>query len=156
MQLLFCVVILTIYVDFSELYFVVNICFKLFKKQIKYSEIFHAGIVVICYSAVFIFSIIITMFWKFHMKLILTNSTTIESLDIDHKKDNEKFNIGYRQNWEQVFGIDPLFWFVPFPVKRGRPEGDGLTWKTNENNSIQNNLTDYNTNFNSNEPPSIK
>ena len=156
MQLLFCVVILTIYVDFSELYFVVNICFKLFKKQIKYSEIFHAGIVVICYSAVFIFSIIITMFWKFHMKLILTNSTTIESLDTDHKKDNEKFNIGYRQNWEQVFGIDPLFWFVPFPVKRGRPEGDGLTWKTNENNSIQNNLTDYNTNFNSNEPPSIK
>jgi palmitoyltransferase len=156
MQLLFCVVILTIYVDFSEFYFVANMCFKLFKKQIKYSEIFHAGIVVICYAAVFIFSIIITMFWKFHMKLILTNSTTIESLDTEHKKDNKKFDLGYRQNWEQVFGVDPLFWFAPFPTKRGRPEGDGLTWKTNENNSIYNNLTDYNTNFNSNEPPSTK
>ena len=129
---------------------------KLFKKQIKYSEIFHAGFIIVCYLAVFIFSIIISMFLKFHIKLVLTNSTTIESLDTDHKKENEKFNIGYRQNWEQVFGTDVLFWFFPFPTKRGRPEGDGLTWKTNEKNinaagsNRQYGSSNYETNFNSN------
>ena len=156
MQLLFCVVLLTIYVDFSEIYFVLNMIIKLFKKQIKYSEIFHAGFIIVCYLAVFIFSIIISMFLKFHIKLVLTNSTTIESLDTDHKKENEKFNIGYRQNWEQVFGTDVLFWFFPFPTKRGRPEGDGLTWKTNEKNinaagsNRQYGSSNYETNFNSN------
>ena len=163
MQLLFFVVILTIYVDISEIYFVLDMALKLFKKHIKYSEIFHVGLVIICYLAVFIFSIIITMFFKFHVKLVLNNSTTIESLDVEHKKENEKFNIGPRENCEQVFGNDVLFWFVPFPTKRGRPEGDGLTWKTNENSTVDSNKVDdtnikkygsnYDTNFNSNNIP---
>ena len=165
MQLLFFVVILTIYVDISELYYVLDMCLKLFKKHIKYSELFHVGLVVICYAAVFVFSIIITMFLKFHIKLVKTNSTTIESLDTEHKKDNEKFNLGCRQNWEQVFGVEPLFWFFPFPTKRGRPEGDGLTWKTNEPGVSDSNIKgndsniknfgsndNYKTNFNSNVP----
>jgi palmitoyltransferase len=132
MQLLFFVVILTIYVDISEIYFIFDMCVKLFKKHIKYSELFHIGLVVISYTAVFVFSIIITMFLKFHIKLVINNSTTIESLDTEHKKDNEKFDLGCKQNWEQVFGVEPLFWFLPFPTKRGRPEGDGLTWKTKD------------------------
>ena len=136
---------------------------KLFKKHIKYSEIFHVGYVIICYLAVFIFSIIITMFLKFHIKLVLTNSTTIESLDTDHKKENQKFNLSQRENWEQVFGSDPLFWFFPIPTKRGRPEGDGLTWRTNEstldsNIKVEDNInrkygSNYDTNFNSNNIP---
>jgi len=155
MQLLCCVVILTIYVDISELYFVLGMALRLFKKQIKYSEILHVGFVIIAYLAVFIFSIIITMFLKFHIKLVFDNSTTIESLDTEHKKDNEKFNIGKRQNWEQVFGSEPLFWFFPIPTKRGRPEGDGLTWKTRENTSIGNSnrqyaSSNYDTNYFSN------
>jgi len=67
MQLLFLVVILTIYADISELYFVANMCIKLFKKHIKYSELFHADLVLISYAAVFIFSIIIIIFLKFHI-----------------------------------------------------------------------------------------
>ena len=164
MQLLFFVVILTIYVDISEIYFVLDMALKLFKKHIKYSEIFHVGLVIICYLAVFIFSIIITMFFKFHVKLVLNNSTTIESLDVEHKKDNDKFNIGQRQNFEQVFGSDPLLWFIPLPTKRGRPEGDGLTWKTNENSTLDSNIkvdesnnkkygSNYDTNYNSNNIP---
>ena len=163
MQLLIFVVLLTIYVDLSELYFVVIMAIKLFKKHIKYSEIFHVGYVIICYLAVFIFSIIITMFLKFHIKLVLTNSTTIESLDTDHKKENQKFNLSQRENWEQVFGSDPLFWFFPIPTKRGRPEGDGLTWRTNES-TLDSNIkgedninrkygSNYDTNFNSNNIP---
>ena len=70
------------------------------------------------------------MFLKFHINLIFENSTTIESLDVEHKADNAKFNLGKWQNWEQVFGSDPIFWFLPLPVKKGRPDGDGLSWKT--------------------------
>ena len=100
------------------------------------------------------------MFLKFHIKLVLDNSTTIESLDTEHKKDNEKFNIGKMQNWEQVFGSEPLLWFFPIPTKKGRPDGDGLTWKTKEDNNIKvsesNNqnfgTNNYETNFNSHAP----
>ena len=163
MQLLIFVSILTIYVDITEFVFILDICIKLFKKQIKYSELFRAALVIICYLAVLIFSFIITMFLKFHIKLVLTNSTTIESLDVEHKKDYAKFNIGKKENWEQVFGIDSLLWFFPIPTKRGRPEGDGLTWKKNEN-TLDTNIkldekfnkaygSNFDTNFNSNKNP---
>ena len=133
MQLLFFVVILTIYVDITEIYFVMDMCIKLFKQHVKYSEIFHFGFVIICYIAILVFTFIISMFLKFHLKLVLVNSTTIESLDQEHKIENTKFNLGKRQNWEQVFGTEPLLWFFPLPTKSGRPEGDGLTWKVNNN-----------------------
>ena len=139
MQLLIFVVILTIYYDISLFYFVLKMVINLIKLRVKYSQIFHAGFVVICYVAIFIFSIIITMFLKFHLGLVMKNSTTIESLDTEHMKENEKFNLGVKENWKQVFGSDPLFWFLPIPTKRGVPEGDGLTWKTNDKN---NNVTD--------------
>ena len=48
------------------------------------------------------------MFLKFHIQLGLDNSTTIESLDNKHRDDNDKFNVGKRQNSEQVFGNEPL------------------------------------------------
>ena len=167
MQLLFFVVTLTIYVDISEIYFIIDMSMRLLQKHIKYSEIFHVGLAIICYIAVFIFSIIITMFFKFHIKLVLNNSTTIESLDNEHKKDNEKFNLGPSANWEQVFGTDPLFWFFSFSTKRGRPDGDGLTWKTNENSTLESNIkieestnrkygSNFDTNFNSNNIPDTK
>ena len=59
MQLLLFVVLLTIYVDISELYFIVNLSIKLFKQHIKYSEIALAALTIFAYLAVFIFSIII-------------------------------------------------------------------------------------------------
>ena len=132
MQLLIFVVILTIYVDISEAYFVIDMSLKLFKEYVKYSEIAHLGFVIISYVAILVFSVIIAIFLKFHLKLVLENSTTIESLDTEHKNDNAKFNIGPRQNWEQVFGSEPWLWFFPISTKSGRPDGDGLSWKTKE------------------------
>ena len=163
MQLLLYVVILTIYVDISEFYFVVNLAIKLFKQHIKYSQIARATLVIFAYLAIFIFSIIITNFFKFHIGLVLKNSTTIESLDQEHQKDFQKFNLSPRKNWEQVFGCDSLFWFLPFPTKRGRPDGDGLSWRTNDNtldsnikgddNNIRKYRSNYDTNYNSNNIP---
>ena len=167
MQLLIFAVILTIFIDISEAYFVIDMSIKLFKRHVKYSEIFKVGLVIICYVAVFVFSIIITMFLKFHIKLVLENSTTIESLDQEHKNDNVKFNVGPKQNWEQVFGIEPWLWFFPFPTKGGRPDGDGLTWrikdqigdsgiKSNESKNLGINNFDNNININGNFSPITK
>ena len=98
------------------------------------------------------------------MQLVFENSTTIESLDQEHKNENAKFNVGKRQNWEQVFGSEPMLWFFPFPTKKGRPEGDGLTWKIKEpivdsgirisdsNNKNYGTNNNYETNYNSNAP----
>ena len=163
MQLLFFVVLLTIFIDISEAYFIVNLSIRLFKKHIKYSEIFHAAFAIFAYLAVFIFSIIITNFFKFHVGLVLKNSTTIESLDQEHQKDFQKFNLSPRENWEQVFGCDSLFWFIPFPTKRGRPDGDGLSWRTLEStldsnvkveeSNIKKYGSNFDTNYNSNNIP---
>ena len=166
-QLLIIATTLTLYIDISEIYYIFEMSRRLVNKHIKYSELFHVGFAIICYLSIFIFSFIITMFLKFHLKLVLTNSTTIESLDTEHKKDYAKFDIGSRQNWEQVFGSDVLFWFFPIPTKRGKPEGDGLTWKTNESITLESNIkpdrnlnknyeknnNNYDTNYDSNNIP---
>jgi palmitoyltransferase len=163
MQLLLFVVLLTIYVDISEFYFIVNLTITLFKQHIKYSQIARTMLVIFAYLAIFIFSIIITNFFKFHIGLVLKNSTTIESLDQEHQKDFQKFNLSPRENWEQVFGCDSLLWFIPFPTKRGRPDGDGLSWRTNENtldsnikveeSNIKKYGSNFDTNYNSNNIP---
>ena len=88
-------------------------------------------------------------------------------MDQEHKNDNVKFNVGPKQNWEQVFGIEPWLWFFPFPTKGGRPDGDGLTWrikdqigdsgiKSNESKNLGINNFDNNININGNFSPITK
>ena len=70
-------------------------------------------------------------FLKFHLTLVFSNCTTIESLDEEFKKNN-KYDVGMRDNWEQVFGKNILYWFIPIINEKSYPIGDGLSWKTNE------------------------
>jgi len=77
----------------------------------------HADFVLISYAAVFVFSIITIIFLKFHIKIILNNSTTIKLLDTDHKNYNEKFNLRFRQNLEQILGVNLYFCFFLFLPK---------------------------------------
>lgn len=90
MQLLFYACCLTIYFDLSVAYFIYLIIKKMIEETIAYKDIFHIFIVLIVYNLIFAFSFVITMFFRFHLRLILNNSTTIESLDKDHQKENEK------------------------------------------------------------------
>ena len=68
----------------------------------------------------------------FQFKLVFKNRTTIEVSDEYYKSFCVKFNIGCKNNWEQVFGKNPLLWFCPLPLESGKPVGDGLTWKIKE------------------------
>ena len=140
-QLLFYTSIITIYFDLSAAYFVYQIIMDIINKRLKYSKIIDTGIILVTYTFTLVFSFIITMFFKFHIGLIINNSTTIESLDKEHKEENEKFNIGYYENWIQVLGNNKCLWFIPYECEAGRPVGDGLTWKTKNDD-----IGDYNNN----------
>ena len=72
-------------------------------------------------------SMTLTMFFKFHIKLALSNSTTIETMD---KKGINKsnYNKGALKNWEQIFGRNSCFWLLPMTGESGKPIGDGVAW----------------------------
>ena len=128
MQLLFYICALTAYIDVTMAYSVYEVIYDIIKMKLQYIHFIHGGLVVLGYGGVFTFSVIILMFFKFHIDLVLNNSTTIESLDVEHKEENKKFDIGHQSNWEQVFGQSKFYWFIPMKSDKGNPIGDGLNW----------------------------
>jgi hypothetical protein len=76
-------------------------------------------------SFVFGLSFVLLKFAKFHISLVLRNSTTIEQLD---KRLAGNFDLGYQDNWRQVFGSNPWLWPLPWYGKSGKPAGDGVNW----------------------------
>jgi palmitoyltransferase len=78
-------------------------------------------------------AVLMTMFMRFHLKLALSNKTTIENLEMKNKTYQSLYDIGPKRNWEQVFGMNKWLW--PFPVfcGSGKPLGDGIYWPTNRN-----------------------
>ena len=85
------------------------------------------------------FTILDFNFLKFHIKLISSNLTTIETLDKDLMQ-NKKYDMGLAQNFKQVFGENKLLWFLPINLPNGYPNGDGLIWPTKEENISLENL----------------
>ena len=124
---------LTIFVDITELYFEYNNILRLLqRKEIIFNGCFKVYFVIICYLVNFIASISITKTLIYNIKLVLINSTHVESFYTQEKALYKKFNLTRLENWEQVFGKNKFFWFCPIPNKKGRPDGDGMTWKTND------------------------
>jgi hypothetical protein len=72
-----------------------------------------------------IFCVILTKFTIFHIKLVMKNSTTIESLENNY---NYCYSISVYRNLTQVFGKNPWIWLLPFYGKSGKPSGDGIIW----------------------------
>ena len=73
-----------------------------------------------------ILTLLLTGFSKFHLHLVLTNSTTIETLE--QPGVISKYTLGPLGNWRQVFGRNPWLWLLPMTGKSGKPVGDGVTW----------------------------
>ena len=78
-----------------------------------------------------VIGVLMTMFLKFHIKLALSNKTTIENLEMKGNPYQSLYDISSRRNWEQIFGGNKYLW--PFPVfcGSGKPLGDGIYWPTN-------------------------
>ncbi|CAD8201198.1 unnamed protein product [Paramecium octaurelia] len=86
-------------------------------------------------------SCLITMFFKFHLELVLSNRTTIENLEKKRNEETGQQNDDFNQydlkpyyNWVQVFGMSKLSWFLPIQMEGGRPVGDGILWPKNHHN----------------------
>ncbi|KAI4338817.1 hypothetical protein MLD38_023830 [Melastoma candidum] len=58
------------------------------------------------------FALSILGFLIMHISLVTANTTTIEAYE---KKTSQKwcYDLGRRKNFEQVFGTDKLYWFIP-------------------------------------------
>ena len=76
---------------------------------------------------IILLSIALTKFTRFHIKLVLDNSTTIEKSDNDLQSD--LYDLGYISNIEQVFGKCKSLWLIPYYGTRGLPYGNGVVWK---------------------------
>jgi len=63
-------------------------------------------LMIICFS----FGLGLLGFSGIHFHLVLQNKTTLESYD-----DGERnpYDVGKKENWRQVFGPTPLYWFLP-------------------------------------------
>mmetsp|Transcript_44086 Transcript_44086/g.95629 ORF Transcript_44086/g.95629 Transcript_44086/m.95629 type:complete len:315 (+) Transcript_44086:52-996(+) len=74
-------------------------------------------------------STVLLGFTGFHLMLVCKNMSTIEHLEKrdPNKKDQENpFDLGRSANWKQVFGDNPLLWFIPV----GEVKGNGVDWNT--------------------------
>ncbi|PHJ17116.1 dhhc zinc finger domain-containing protein [Cystoisospora suis] len=77
------------------------------------------------FSMVLIFALI--PFSRFHLNLVLRNSTTIENMDVANR-DRNRYDLGVSRNIEQVFGPNPCCWLAPVHASANRPVGDGVRW----------------------------
>jgi len=93
MQLLFYLSLLTIYIDFSLGYDFIIMMKQIFSERLKYKFFGNAFIFFVSFGINVTLSVLITMFFKFHVKLVTDNSTTIESLDKEKIKENKKVNL---------------------------------------------------------------
>lgn len=78
------------------------------------------------------FFVVIIMFFKFHMELVLSNSSTLDNLERQRNPaaGANVYNLGSYENFVQVFGTNVWMW--PWPMfLDSLPKGDGVLWRKN-------------------------
>eukprot|EP01127_Copromyxa_protea_P023974 TRINITY_DN9242_c0_g1_i1.p1 TRINITY_DN9242_c0_g1~~TRINITY_DN9242_c0_g1_i1.p1 ORF type:complete len:283 (-),score=34.50 TRINITY_DN9242_c0_g1_i1:60-908(-) len=64
-----------------------------------------------------VFGLGLLCFAGIHIDLSLKNLTTLESFKISSKEN--PYDLGRKENWEQVFGRNPWYWFIPIFTSLG-------------------------------------
>ena len=148
---------------------IIKLIYKIYKKEILDKKIENKYYFYLINNILLIgFSIIDFNFLRFHIRLIKSNLTTIETLD-NELMQNKKYDMGLEINFKQIFGENKLLWFLPINLPSGYPVGDGLTWPNkfdalplenlnnnenitidNCNNEIENKLSNLDINLNLN------
>lgn len=90
MQLLFYVCLITWFIDITLFSYVYRIGVDIYDERLNYKNLKRATILLTGYTMIMTLTILITMFFKFHVSLIFINTTTIESLDKQNIEYNKK------------------------------------------------------------------
>jgi palmitoyltransferase len=125
------------YVEISFIYnFILSFIYLIKKlkyvKDDKMAYLYYGFLLINC-LAVGIAAFLFGKFVIYHIKLVLKNSSTIENLDKENQDKYAKFCLSSKENFQQVFGKNQMYWFLPINTEEGKPEGDGLLWKVNNN-----------------------
>ncbi len=91
---------------------------------------------ILVYIIDLVMGFILSQFFRFHIKLILENKTTIETLDHKGKEFQSKYDKGKWNNWYEVMGITVWLWFFPLKIYQGKPKGNGIDWGENEEDLV--------------------
>jgi palmitoyltransferase len=75
-----------------------------------------------------VFGIGLGLFAISHYVYISMNQSTIEVMEKKSKRGNI-YNLGWRRNYTEIFGDNPLLWVIPVYTSKG----DGLTYPTHNN-----------------------
>ena len=92
------------------------------------SELIGYAAFILLYFLDIIMEIILVQFFKFHIKLILENKTTIETLDHKGQEFKSQFDKGKWENFIEVMGLSKVLWFIPLKTYYGKPKGNGIDW----------------------------
>jgi palmitoyltransferase len=106
---------------------------KKFEFNLKFTIQF---VYILIYGIDIVMGFILSQFFKFHIKLILENKTTIETLDHKGKEFQSKYDKGKWNNWIEVMGITKWLWFIPLKIYQGKPKGNGIDWGESEEDMV--------------------
>lgn len=76
----------------------------------------------------FFFGFSLSFFLLFHIKMILWNETTLQTISPSYRNENP-FDLGFKKNFLSFFGNDWKYWLVP---TRYSIPGDGISFEINE------------------------
>jgi len=96
-------------------------------------------ILVITLLSAFVMFVSMIPLAKLHFVLLIRNSTTLEDLGGAPAQKGSAYDLGKRRNVEQVLGPKSCLWFWPCHTGISRPIGDGVRWRQDYTNLINNN-----------------
>jgi palmitoyltransferase len=75
---------------------------------------------------------VISNFFKFHVELVLSNSSTLDNLERQRSSNAGPniYDITPYENFVQVFGTNSFLWFVPV-LTQSIMKGNGVVWEKN-------------------------
>lgn len=78
------------------------------------------------------FLVVISTFFKFHVDLVLSNSSTLDNLERERNPNAgpNVYDITPYENFTQVFGTNSCLWPLPLNVQSAM-KGNGVAWQKN-------------------------
>lgn len=131
MLFLFYIILTVVFSLCIEIPLLVEQVIQLINGDIGISAPFILRALAVLFKIAFFFAII--LFFKFHVELVLENSSTLDNLERQRNPNAgpNVYDIGAYENFVQVFGTNTCMWPIPVaPVFANR--ANGVIWPKNQ------------------------